>query len=292
MNAIIKQLRVKQWIKNFLIFAPLLFSFNLFNKHDLLFSIYTFFCYSLLASFVYIINDIKDIEADKIHPVKKNRPIASGKISIRNAYLMAFAAITLSALLSVLIHKPALYFILLGYLVLNMFYAYSLKHISIIDCISIAIGFELRILAGCVAIGVVASDFILVVTFFLALLLAFLKRKGEIQSLSSDSSKHRKVLSSYTVPLLDKFIFASATLTIIGYLFYSIDHKIVELVGNDYLKYSLVFVIYGIFRFIQLSDIDVYEKEGDPTTLIYRDRALQLSILTWIVYVTLCLYVF
>ncbi len=292
MKIIIKQLRVKQWIKNFLIFAPLLFSFNLFNKTDLLYSIYTFFCYSFLASFVYIINDLKDVEADKVHPTKKNRPIASGKLSVQNAYLLAFFSIALSLTLSLLINKIELYYILLGYLVLNILYAYKLKHMSIIDCISIAIGFELRILAGCVAIGVVASDFILVVTFFLALLLAFLKRKGEIQSLAKDSNKHRKVLSYYTVPLLDKFIFASATLTIIGYLFYSIDDQIVELVGNDYLKYSLVFVIYGIFRFIQLSDIDIYEKEGDPTTLIYKDRALQLAILSWMIYVTLCLYAF
>lgn len=292
MNILIKQLRVKQWIKNFLIFAPLLFSFNLFNKTDLLHSVYTFFCYSFLASFVYIINDLKDVEADKIHPTKKNRPIASGKLSVQNAYLLALFSIAFSITLSLLINKTELYYILLGYLVLNILYAYKLKHISIVDCISIAIGFELRILAGCVAIGVVASDFILVVTFFLALLLAFLKRKGEIQSLASDSNKHRKVLSYYTVGLLDKFIFASATLTIIGYLFYSIDNQIYTLIGNDYLKYSLVFVIYGIFRFIQLSDIDIYEKEGDPTTLIYKDKALQLVILSWMVYVTLCLYVF
>lgn len=292
MKILIKQLRVKQWVKNFLIFAPLLFSFNLFNKSDLLYTLFTFLCYSFLASFVYIINDIKDVEADKAHPTKKNRPIASGKLSVKNAYLLAFFSISVSLILSILINKPTLYFILAGYLVLNLLYAYKLKHISIIDCISIAIGFELRILAGCVAIGVIASDFILVVTFFLALLLAFLKRKGELQVLNTDSTKHRKVLSDYTVALLDKFIFASATLTIIGYLFYTIDDSIIKLIGNDYLKYSLVFVLYGIFRFIQLSDIDVYEKEGDPTTLIYRDRALQLSILTWIVYVTLCLYVF
>ncbi len=289
---VIKQLRIKQWIKNLLIFAPLLFSFNLFNKSDLLNSIYTFFSYSFLASFVYIINDIKDIEADKMHPVKKNRPLASGKISVINGYILALGCLVVAIILSLIIHKTGLYLILLGYLTLNIFYAYILKHISIVDCISIAIGFELRIVAGCVAIGVVASDFIMVVTFFLALLLAFIKRKGEIQALSENSSKHRKVLSYYTVALLDKFIFASATLTIIGYLFYTIDDNILKLVGNDYLKYSIVFVVYGIFRFIQLSDIDIYEKEGDPTTLIYKDRAIQLSILLWVIYVTLCLYAF
>lgn len=289
---ILKLMRVRQWIKNILIFAPLLFSFNLFNRLDLALSVFTFFSYSFLASFVYIINDIVDIEADKQHPVKKNRPLASGSINKSSAYLIAIASLILSVIFSLFVNQSTLYFILTGYLVLNILYNYKLKHISIIDCISIAIGFELRILAGCVAIGVVASDFILVVTFFLALLLAFLKRKGEIQSLTNDSSKHRKALSTYTVALLDKFIFASATITIIGYLFYSIDDAVNTQLGNDYLKYSLVFVIYGIFRFIQLSDIDIYEKEGDPTTLIYKDRALQFVLLCWMIYVTLCIYAF
>lgn len=289
---IIKQLRIKQWIKNLLIFAPLLFSFNLFNTTDLLYSVYTFISYSFLASFVYIINDIKDIDADKIHPTKKNRPLASGKLKLSSAYILALICLIIATSFSVLIHKESLYFILLGYLALNITYAYVLKHISIVDCISIAIGFELRIIAGCVAIGVIPSNFIMVVTFFLALLLAFIKRKGEIQSLTEQSAKHRKVLSYYTVALLDKYIFASATITIIGYLFYTIDENIIKLIGNGHLKYSIVFVVYGIFRFIQLSDIDIYEKEGDPTTLIYKDRAIQLSILLWIIYVTLCLYAF
>lgn len=292
MQVILKQIRVKQWIKNVLIFAPMLFSFNLFNKLDVINSLLTFFAFSFLASFIYVVNDIKDVEADKIHPTKRNRPIAAGKISIQGAYLLAFIMFVLSTTLSFIIHKNELYYILASYLVVNLLYANYLKHISIIDCISIAIGFELRILAGCVAIGVSASDFILVVTFFLALVLAFLKRKGELKSLNENSSLHRKSLTQYTLPLLDKFIFASATLTLIGYLFYSIDEHVVEQVGNDYLKYSIVFVLYGLFRFIQLSEIDIYDKEGDPTTLIYKDRGLQLAILSWMVYVTICLYVF
>ncbi len=285
-------MRVRQWIKNVLIFAPLLFSFNLFNRFDLVQSIYTFFSFSFLASFVYIINDILDVEADRQHPVKKNRPLASASISIGSAYIIAFVLLCISITFSLILNQTSLYYILLGYLILNISYNYILKHISIIDCISIAIGFELRILAGCAAIGVIASDFILVVTFFLALVLAFLKRKGELQSLKEESNKHRKVLSNYTVVLLDKYIFASVTITLIGYLFYTLDHQVISHVGNDYLKYSIVFVMYGLFRFIQLSEIDIYDKEGDPTTLIYKDLGLQLAILSWMIYVTTCLYVF
>lgn len=292
MRPIIKQIRLKQWIKNLLVFAPLLFSFQLLNISSLKFSILAFLSFSFLASFIYIINDIKDLDADKIHPIKKNRPIASGKISIQTAYVLALLMLVFSVFFSILIHKTELYLVLASYFLVNIFYATYLKHISIIDAICIAIGFELRILAGCVAIGVIASDFILVVTFFLALVLAFIKRKGELKSLNENSGLHRKSLTQYTIPLLDKFIFASATLTLIGYLFYSIDEHVVEQIGNDYLKYSIVFVLYGLFRFIQLSEIDVYNKEGDPTTLIYKDRGLQLAILSWMVYVTICLYVF
>ena len=289
---IIKQLRIKQWVKNLLIFAPLLFSFKLFNSSDLLLSIYTFISFSFLASFVYIVNDIKDIESDKVHHIKRNRPIASGRISKTNGILLAIVCLSISLSVGLLVNNTKLFIVLSSYLLLNILYAYKLKHISIVDCISIAIGFELRILAGCIAIGVVASDFILVVTFFLALLLAFIKRKGEIKTLADESKHHRKVLGSYTLALLDKFIFASATFTLIGYLFYTIDENVVLKLGNDYLKYSIVFVLYGVFRFIQLTEIDIYQKEGDPTTLIYKDRGLQFSIILWITYVILCFYVF
>lgn len=292
MLIIFKQIRIKQWVKNLLIFAPILFSFNLFNRNDIVYSIIAFFSFSFLASFIYIINDINDVEADKLHPTKKYRPIPSGKLKISSAYIIAISLLVSSFILSYIINKQILYFILLGYLLINILYAYKLKHISIIDCITIAIGFELRILAGCVAIGVTASDFILVVTFFLALVLAFIKRKGELQVLMNDSSKHRKVLKHYSIALLDKYILTTTTLTLIGYLFYTIDDNVVKIIGNDYLKYSIVFVLFGIFRFIQLSDIDIYEKEGDPTTLIYKDKALQLAILCWMSYVILCLYVF
>jgi decaprenyl-phosphate phosphoribosyltransferase len=289
---IIKLLRINQWIKNLLIFSPLLFSLKLLNSSDMIITFYTFLAFSFLSSFIYVQNDIIDLESDKLHSTKKYRPIASGQISKRTAHFVSILSLMISVLFSIIINHSSLYLILIAYLVLNILYNFYLKRISIIDCISISIGFELRILAGCVVIDVIASDFILVVTFFLALLLAFLKRKGELQALPIHSTKHRKVLNDYSVNLLDKYIFATATITIIGYLFYSIDNRVTTIIGNDYLKYSMVFVVYGIFRFIQLGDSNVYEKEGDPTTLLYKDRALQLSILSWTIYVTLCLYAF
>lgn len=291
MNTIIQQLRVKQWIKNLLIFAPLFFSFNLFNTQDIIYSSLTFFSFSLAASFIYIINDITDKEKDQLHPRKKLRPIPSGKLTVRDAIITALSILFISVGLLIYLNIPYLISIIASYIALNILYAYYLKNISIVDCISISIGFELRIIAGCIAINVVPSNFILIVTFFLALMLAFIKRKGELNSLSSDSINHREVLKYYTNSLLDKFIFASAAITILGYLFYTIDREVITKLGNDYLKYSVVFVVYGILRFIQLTEIDIYKREGDPTTLIYKDRPIQIALFSWIIFVAFCLYV-
>ncbi len=288
---IIEQIRIKQWIKNVLIFVPLFFSFNLFNRQDILNTTLTFISFSFAASFIYIINDITDKEKDKLHPRKMNRPVASGRISIQFAYFLSIILILSSISILTYINTPYLYAIVSSYIILNILYAYLLKNISIIDCISISIGFELRIIAGCIAINVVPSDFILIVTFFLALMLAFIKRKGELNTMADDSINHRIVLKYYTNSLLDKFIFASASITILGYLFYTIDKDVTAKIGNDYLKYSVVFVVYGILRFIQLTEIDIYKKEGDPTTLIFKDRPIQMALLSWIIFVAFCLYV-
>lgn len=287
----LKQIRVKHWIKNFLIFAPLIFSLKLLDFENLLHVFIAFLSFSFLASFIYVINDIADLEADKAHPIKSKRPIASGKIKLSYAYLLAICCLAISVTLSITINIYNFYTILAAYFFLNIAYAYLLKHISIIDCITIAIGFELRILAGCFVINVIPSNFILIVTFFLALFLSFIKRKGELKTLKEKHNTHRKVLSYYTLNLLEKYIFSTATLTLIGYIFYTMDKDTIKIFGNDYLKYSTIIVTYGILRFIQLSEIEIYNNEGDPTTLIYKDKSLQLTLLVWIIYIITCIYV-
>lgn len=288
---IINQIRVKQWIKNLLIFAPLFFSFKLFVKEDFFSSLIVFITFSFSASFIYILNDIIDLEKDKLHPRKKNRPLPSGKLSKSNAIVIASSLLLLSLTITYFYLNHNVLTIILSYIILNILYTLKLKQISIIDSICIAIGFELRIFAGCFAIGILPSHFILMVTFFLALMLAFIKRKGELNSLNEDSTSHRKSLENYTVSLLDKFIFSSASISIFAYSLYTIDEQVISNIGNDYLKYSLIFVVYGIYRFIQLTEINIYNKEGDPTTLIYKDRPIQLCLLLWVLYIAFCFYV-
>jgi 4-hydroxybenzoate polyprenyltransferase len=287
---ILKQIRIHQWIKNLLILAPLLFSGKLFEERAIFYSILAFFAFSLAASSIYVLNDIKDVESDRNHPVKRNRPLASGKLSMRVAVISAMLCIAISGLLLYFINNSMLAVILISYCVLNILYSLYFKNISIVDCIFIAIGFELRILAGCEAIGVKPSDFILVVTFFLALMLGFIKRKGELKVLSQNAHGHRKVLLDYSPKLLDTYIYSCTTITLISYMFYTIDDDIIHLIGSDILKYSLVFVVYGIFRFIQLTELDRYQGEGDPTTLIYKDKALQITIVLFLAYIIFCFY--
>lgn len=289
-SLILKQIRVYQWVKNFLILAPLLFSGNLFNITTIFYSIFTFFAFSFAASSIYVLNDIRDVESDRKHPVKRDRPLASGRFPMGVAVACALLCIISSVSILLYIGDSILAAIIASYCILNVLYSLYLKHVSIVDCIVIAIGFELRILAGCEAIHVRPSDFILVVTFFLALLLAFIKRKGELNVLDEHANGHRRALSNYSVKLLDIYIFSCATMTLISYMFYTIDANVVKQIGSDNLKYSLVFVVYGLFRFIQLADIDKYQGEGDPTTLLFRDFALQSTITLFLVYVVFCFY--
>lgn len=287
---ILKQIRVHQWIKNFLILAPLLFSGRLFDTNSLFLSLLTFLAFSFAASSIYVLNDIKDVESDRKHPIKQKRPLASGKLPMTTAIASAIVCILLTVSILAYLADFKLATIIVAYCTINILYSLYLKHISIVDCIVISVGFELRILAGCEGIDVQPSDFMLVVTFFLALLLAFIKRKGELKVLDKAAHGHRKALSGYSIKLLDTYIHSCTTMTLISYMFYTIDASTIAIIGADILKYSLILVVYGLFRFIQLTDIDKYQGEGDPTTLIYHDRGLQLTIVLFLLYIVFCFY--
>lgn len=289
-HLILKQIRVHQWIKNLLVFAPLLFSGKLLDPYSAFSALLAFLAFSFAASGIYVLNDIKDVNSDRNHPVKCHRPLASGKLSMKTAIASAVICILASTAIMVIRGDIKFTIILAAYCIVNVLYSLYFKNISIVDCIIISIGFELRILAGCQAIQVNPSDFILVVTFFLALMLAFIKRKGELKVLSENAVGHRSVLSDYSVKLMDTYIHSCTTMTLISYMFYTIDEDVITIIGADILKYSLIFVVYGLFRFIQLTDIDKFQGEGDPTTLIYKDKALQLTVLLFLAYVIFCFY--
>ncbi len=289
MQVYLSLLRVQSWIKNLFLLAPLVFSFNLFNTSLFLPITLAFFAFSLLSSTVYIINDILDIQQDQLHPRKKNRPIASEKISKQQAWLIAVITLTISIAINVYLNNKLFSIALLSYLLINMAYVFKLKHISLVDCFSIASGFVIRVLAGCYAIQVAPSDWIVVVTFFLALFLAFGKRKSELVLLEKGAQNHRSALTGYSLSMLDVFIYISAAICITAYLMYTLTSTSFPAHLHQPLKYSAFFVVFGLFRYIQLID-STRAVDGDPTTLVYNDRLLQLTILAWIAFAAFVIY--
>ena len=285
-------LRIKSWVKNGFLFLPLVFALKLLEQDLFISVVIAFFSFSFCSSFIYIINDVLDAKADALHPRKKNRPIPSGKISSRLALMIGFGCLAVSfGLVFSFAISVFFSYVLLCYLFLNVAYVLVLKNIHLIELFVVAINFVLRVLAGCFVINVAPSNWILVVTFFLSLLLVLVKRRAELVVLGTNAAAHRKVLKYYSEGFLDKLILIAATITITAYILYSIDPKVTFLLKTNSLIYTSVFVVIGVFRFVQLSEGKEFEGEGDPTTLLFKDRFTQLVLLAWLISLFLLLYV-
>ena len=285
-------LRIKSWVKNGFLFLPLVFALKLLHQ-ELFFSVViAFFSFSFCSSFIYIINDVLDAKADALHPRKKNRPIPAGKISSRLALMIGVGCLAASFGLAFSFAISVVFSsVLLCYLFLNIAYVLVLKNIHLIELFVVAINFVLRVLAGCFVINVAPSNWILVVTFFLSLLLVLVKRRAELVVLGTNAAAHRKVLKYYSEGFLDKLILIAATITITAYILYSIDPKVTFLLKTNSLIYTSIFVVIGVFRFVQLSEGKEFDGEGDPTTLLFKDRFTQLVLLAWLISLLFLLYV-
>jgi len=285
-------LRVKSWVKNGFLFLPVIFSLRLMQWDNVSSVLLGALVFSLISSFVYIVNDIKDAEEDTLHPRKKNRPIASGQVSKRQAFIIGIGLLILSFSVIFIANLPLEFLaIVLTFLMLNLLYSFWLKTLPLIELFIVSINFVLRVLAGCAIIFVPPSHWILVITFFLAFLMVVVKRKSEIIQMQGNAVKHRAALSAYTVGFLSTLIYIAATITITAYLLYSIDPAVEKALGTDWIMYSSMFVLMGIIRFIQISDQGLHEGEGDPTTLLFKDRFLQGTICCWILYLMGIIYV-
>lgn len=283
MTKYLKLLRVEQWVKNAFVFLPLFFSGNFFQEGLLLQSIYAFMVFSLTASCIYIVNDYSDIEADKKHPEKKYRPLASGAIS---------KPLALSILASLILGIVGLmwfgqqYFginiwkfgaIILFYFVMNLGYTFHLKHVAIIDVCIVSLGFVLRVLAGGYATGIPISQWAILLTFVLALVLALGKRRGELIN-AQISGKTRKALDGYNVQFADIALSISVTLAIICYLMFTVTPEVQSKFGMK-IFYTVLFVVFAFLRYLQQTL--VYNKTESPTKIVYKDRYIQITILLW-----------
>jgi len=286
-RALIEALRPRQWVKNGLLFAGLIFSKNLTNVADDLLVLGAFGIFCALSSSVYLINDLADIERDRVHPVKCRRPLPSGRLSPGVAVVMALALGVGGLAGGYLVH-PAFLALAACYYVLNLAYSFLLKHLVIVDVLSIAIGFVLRAAAGAEAIQVEISPWLLICTVLLALFLALSKRRHELVLLEGTAGNHRRILEEYSPHLLDQMIAVVTASTVVSYCQYTMAAETVEKFGTSNLVFTVPFVLFGIFRYLYL----VHQKDegGSPERIPFTDPPMIANLVLWLVTVGIVLY--
>lgn len=273
-------MRCYQWVKNLFVFLPMFFAFQLEDFSLYLLAFFAFVGISFVASSIYIINDWCDVEEDRLHPQKKNRPLAAGLVTKKEAGVL---------LAILLIAGFSIYIFLLGslaaallaiYLFMNLGYSLKLKQIPILDVTIVAVGFVLRLLIGGVATGIALSQWIVIMTFLLALLLALGKRRDDVLILEKTGHKARKSIDGYNLNFADASIIMMSGIIVVAYIMYTISPEVVERNGEN-LYFTALFVVLGILRYLQLLLVD--EKSGNPTKIFLKDRALHLILLGWII---------
>ena len=285
---IFELIRPKQWVKNLFVFAPILFAGKLMDLPMLLTNILAFASFCCVSSSVYVLNDIIDVESDRVHKKKRYRPIAAGYVSIKQAKILFVFLIVLTAVLSSML--PVLFLITISaYLVNNLLYSFKIKNVVLLDVFSISIGFILRVIAGAVAIDVSVSSWMIITTIFFSLFLGISKRRAELSGPNQDNlEKQRKVLSDYDVIFVDQLNTIAATGTIISYALYTVSEKAVNAFHSDKLIYTTPFVLYGIFRYLYL----LHQKNlgESPTQIVTKDVPIIINSLLWLITCAVIIY--
>jgi 4-hydroxybenzoate polyprenyltransferase len=280
-------LRPAQWTKNLLVFAGLLFGRRLFDPASVVDAVSAFAVFCALSGVVYLVNDVADRDSDRLHPLKSRRPIASGALPVPVAMAVALG-LGSAALASAFVIGPAFAAVATAYLALQVLYSFALKHLVIIDVLTIAVGFVLRAVGGAVAVHVEISHWLLVCTILLALFIALAKRRHEIVLLAADAATHRPILGEYTPYLLDQMIGVVTASTLISYIFYTISPETQAKFGTAWLGLTIPFPLYGIFRYLYL----VHQREGggSPADLLLTDRPLLACVALWALTVAVIIY--
>jgi 4-hydroxybenzoate polyprenyltransferase len=280
-------LRPSQWTKNLLVFAALIFAVKLFDARTVALSAGAFVIFCALSGVVYLFNDVMDRENDRRHPFKRRRPIAAGDLSVPTA-LTAAALLAIAALAGSFALGWQFGLVATAYLTLQALYSGPLKHIVIIDVLTLAVGFVLRAVAGAVVIEVSISHWLFVCTILLALFIALAKRRHELTLLADRAISHRPILGEYSAYLLDQMIAVVTASTLIAYIFYTISPETEQKFGTAWLGLTIPFPLYGIFRYLYL----VHQREGggSPADLLLNDRPLLACVTFWVVAVVLIIY--
>ncbi|HRN73072.1 MAG TPA: decaprenyl-phosphate phosphoribosyltransferase [Ginsengibacter sp.] len=287
MKPYIKLLRPKDWIKNTFLFLPLFFSGELFRVESFIMVLEGFFCFSFVASSIYILNDYRDIEDDKKHPEKKFRPLPAGTVEKSVALVMSVLLLVAGTAWGGFINYHFLVILLL-YWLLNIGYSLGLKNISILDIFIIAIGFVLRVNAGSVIIQVPLSEWLIIMVFLLAIFLGLGKRRDDVLLKIKSGAEMRQSIKGYNLEFINISSALVSAVLIVAYFMYTMSPEVIERLGTRRLYFTCIFVLAGVFRYLQL--IYIKEKSDSPVKILYRDRFIQVSILLWIITFYVILY--
>jgi len=286
-HALLVSLRPHQWTKNLFVLAALLFSKHLFDLDAVARAGIAFVIFCALSGATYLLNDLADLEQDRVHPQKRLRPLASGALPVPVARL-ASAVLYVGGLGAAAWLGGAFTLVALAYVLLNVAYSLGIKHVVILDVLAVSLGFVLRPVAGALAIDVVFSDWLLVCTILLALFLSLAKRRHELVLLHATASEHRRILSEYSPYLLDQMISVVTASCLTAYAFYTMAPDTVEKYQTDRLALTIPFVLYGIFRYLYL--VHQRDQGGSPTDLLLADRPLLVAVALWAVTVAVIVY--
>jgi len=287
MMLLIRLFRLHHWIKNFFLFIPLFFAGDFFNVEKLLQTTIGFIAFGFAASSIYILNDIRDIEEDRLHPRKSTRPLAAGEVSVRTGYILLVIAAIISIVIAYFINT-SFTIVLLMYIGLNIGYSLGLKNKSIVDILILAAGFELRVIAGGVAADIPLTQWLMVMFFLLALFLAIAKRREDVRLKEKDGSVTRKSTTGYNLEFLNASLIFSSSIIVVAYLMYCLTSQVAMGLNSKYLVGTTVFVLAGLMRYMQIALVE--NNAGSPTKIIYTDKFVIITILAWMVSFFIILY--
>jgi 4-hydroxybenzoate polyprenyltransferase len=288
MKLYFKLLRVSHWVKNLFIFLPLFFSGNILTDIEGFSQVSLgFILFSLIASSIYIINDLKDIESDRLHPEKKNRPFASGIVPVKTGILLS-SLLFIGSITAAYLINPYVAGVLAFYFAMNIAYSFGLKHVAIVDITIIAMGFLLRVMAGGLLAKVFISHWIIIMTFLLALFLGLAKRRDDVLLFNQSGQKMRKSVDGYNLEFINTSMVIMAAVVIVAYIMYTISEEVVQRFHTRYLYATSLFVILGIIRYLQITFVK--NKSGNPTKILLNDRFIQLVLMGWILAFFIIIY--
>ncbi|MEM8897594.1 MAG: UbiA prenyltransferase family protein [Bacteroidota bacterium] len=286
MQAYLRLMRPYQYIKNTFIFLPAFFALRIMDTDILWKMLGIFIAFSLMASAVYILNDARDAEEDKLHPEKKLRPIASGKVSLSSAYTLMVGLILTSVVMLFFLDKQALIYTGI-YFFMNVLYTFKLKQIPVLDLFIIAMGFEIRILLGGEAGDIPLSMWIIIITYLLALFLGLAKRRDDVL-LAAQGTKVRKSIRGYNLEFINGGMMIMASVLIVAYISYTVSREVQLKFDSEYLYITVLFVIMGILRYMQITFVE--KRSGNPSKILLTDPFLQITILCWVITFIILIY--